>query len=122
MHDIKLYRFFFIFTTLVIFFFTANESLSSLSDLAMGINKDIDREDLIRLKEGEGKVSSQILNTVNKIQSQGITRGTLSELKTEEFSSALVKVNKSGAIQVYIYVDEVTDENIKSLSDLDVSI
>ncbi len=122
MHDIKLYRFFFIFTTLVIFFFTANESLSSLSDLAMGINKDIDREDLIRLKEGEGKVSSQILNTVNKIQSQGITRDKLSELRTEEFSSALVKVNKSGAIQVYIYVDEVTDENIKSLSDLDVSI
>jgi len=48
MLDFKLYRFFFIFTTLVIFFFTANESLSSLSDLAMGINKDIDLEDLSR--------------------------------------------------------------------------
>jgi hypothetical protein len=106
----------------IIFFFTANESQSSLSDIAMGSRKKLDREDLEKLKKEENKVSSKILRVVENIQSQGITRDTLSELRTEEFTSTLVKVNESGEIQVYIYVNEVTDEYIKSLSDLDVSI
>jgi uncharacterized protein with ATP-grasp and redox domains len=88
----------------------------------MGSRKKLDREDLEKLKKEENKVSSKILRVVENIQSQGITRDTLSELRTEEFTSTLVKVNESGEIQVYIYVNEVTDEYIKSLSDLDVSI
>lgn len=106
----------------LVFCFLPNESQSSLSDIAMGVGKKLDREDLEKLKKEENKVSSQILSVVKKIQSQGITRDTVSELKTEELSSALVKVNQSGSIQVYIYVDEVTDEYINALSDLDVSI
>jgi subtilisin family serine protease len=79
-----------------------------------------------RVKEKDtkenSKLSSRIREVVDKMKSMGVTRSNIQDIKPQELSTPLVKVNESGEIQVYIHVEEVNEENLVKLRALGVKI
>jgi hypothetical protein len=70
-----------------------------------------------REKEEETKVDGKIRDILEKINASGMTRSNIQDFSPEEFSTLLVKVNKQGDVQVYVYVTDVNEGNISKLKE-----
>src|SRR3990172_4317386 len=68
------------------------------------------------------KISSLIMKRISKMQSLGITRENVESVYPTSISDPLVKVDKSGNIQTYIYMENMDQENISKLESMDVKI
>lgn len=73
-------------------------------------------------KKVDSKISPQLSSVVRQMQEMGVTRNNVAEMDTQEFSTSTVKVNETGSVQVYIYVDHVSDGNIAVLEEQGVEI
>jgi subtilisin family serine protease len=72
--------------------------------------------------KGNPKISSLITSILEKMKSMGVTRSNVQDTKPQTLSTPFIKVDGSGDIQVYIYVNEVNDENLAQLKALGVRI
>ncbi|MBF8302071.1 MAG: cell surface protein, partial [Candidatus Dadabacteria bacterium] len=68
------------------------------------------------------KISSLIMKRISKMQSLGITRENVESVYPTSISDPLVKVDKSGNIQTYIYMENMDQENISKLESMNVKI
>src|SRR4030065_253704 len=68
------------------------------------------------------KISSLIMKRISKMQSLGITRENGESMYTQSISDPLVKVDNSGNVQSYIYMENMDQENISQLESMDVKI
>src|SRR3989337_1884414 len=68
------------------------------------------------------KISSLIMKRISKMQSLGITRENVQSVYPTSISDPLVKVDKSGNIQTYIYMENMDQENISKLESMNVKI
>ncbi len=70
----------------------------------------------------DSKVSSLITSMVSKMKYFGITKQNAAESHPPSLSNPLVKVDESGNIQAYIYVQDANQENVSKLRSRGVSI
>ncbi len=68
------------------------------------------------------KISSLIMKRISKMQSLGITRENVESMYPTSISDPLVKVDKSGNIQTYIYMENMDQDNISKLESMNVKI
>src|SRR5574341_1976475 len=68
------------------------------------------------------KISSLIMKRISKMQSLGITRENVESMYPTSISDPLVKVDKSGNIQTYIYMKNMNQDNISKLESMNVKI
>src|SRR3990170_4030082 len=68
------------------------------------------------------KISSLIMKRISKMQSLGITRENVESVYPTSISDPLVKVDKSGNIQTYIYMENMDQDNISKLESMNVKI
>src|SRR3990172_2558366 len=78
----------------------------------------------ITQKQGKAnpKISSLIMKRISKMQSLGITRENAESVYASSISDPLVKVDNSGNIQTYIYMENMDQENISKLESMNVKI
>src|SRR3989337_3770471 len=68
------------------------------------------------------KISSLIMKRISKMQSLGITRENVESVYPTSISDPLVKVDKSGNIQTYIYMKNMNQDSISTLESMNVKI
>src|SRR3972149_7290334 len=75
-------------------------------------------------KQGKAnpKISSLITKSISKMQSLGITRENAESIYASSISDPLVKVDNSGNIQTYIYMENMDQDNISKLESMNVKI
>ena len=78
----------------------------------------------ITQKQGKAnpKISSLITKSISKMQSLGITRENAESVYASSISDPLVKVDNSGNIQTYIYMENMNQDNISTLESMNVKI
>ena len=74
----------------------------------------------IKSKElnGSTKLNSSLKRIINKISEMGVTRGDTQSLSPRDLSSPLLKVRDNGNVEVFLYCNEVSDDNLEQLLDL----
>ena len=78
---------------------------------------------IIRKQEkADPKISSLIMKRIKKMESLGITRENAKSVYASSISDPLVKVDNSGNIQTYIYMENVDQGNISKLESMNVTI
>lgn len=70
----------------------------------------------------ESKLSSPIKDILTKMKAKGITANNVREFDAESLSSSLIKVDRHGNIQTYIYLTAISGENIGQLKMKQVKI
>lgn len=70
----------------------------------------------------DSKVSSLITSMVSKMKYFGMTKQNATESHPSSLSNPLVKVDESGNIQAYIYVQDANQENVSKLQSIGVNI
>ena len=68
------------------------------------------------------KISSLITKSISKMQSLGITSENAESVYASSISDPLVKVDNSGNIQTYIYMENMNQDNISTLESMNVKI
>src|SRR3989337_4430345 len=78
----------------------------------------------ITQKQGKAnpKISSLIMKRIKKMESLGITRENAESVYASSISDPLVKVDNSGNIQTYIYMENMNQDNISTLESMNVKI
>lgn len=74
------------------------------------------------VEKKDSKISSRIMLTVTKMKSLGMTKENASALHALSLSNPLVKVDESGNIQAYIYVQDTNKESISEIESIGVKI
>ncbi|MER3445337.1 MAG: hypothetical protein C4291_00210 [Candidatus Dadabacteria bacterium] len=74
------------------------------------------------VEKKDSKISSRIMLTVTKMKSLGMTKENASALHALSLSNPLVKVDESGNIQAYIYVQDTNKESISGIESIGVKI
>ncbi len=74
------------------------------------------------LDKKDSKVSSLITSAIGKMKSSRITKENAATLHSSSLSNPLVKVDDSGNIQTYIYVQNTDKENTSKLESMGVKI
>jgi len=64
---------------------------------------------------GSAKLNSNLQKTVKKISEMASTRGTDQNVNLSGLSSPFIKVDDSGNVEVFIYCNEVSNENLSEL-------
>ncbi|MFQ5825569.1 MAG: hypothetical protein ACE5IW_04135 [bacterium] len=68
------------------------------------------------------KISSPIAAILTKMEAKGMTANNVQKFDPETLSSSLIKVDRDGNIQTYIYLAEIGDEIIQQLKMKQVKI
>ncbi len=73
------------------------------------------------ISNAESKISPIIEGKINEISNMASTR-TADQSTISKLSNPVVKVDEDGNIQVYLYCNEVSDENLEQLIDLGLEV
>lgn len=74
------------------------------------------------VEKSDSKVSSRVMSTIAKMKSIGMTKENASTFHTSSLSSPLVKVDESGYIQTYVYLEDTNKENVSKLESIGTKI
>jgi len=100
--------------------------ITSLLVVSFILEGEISAENKLSILQNQAKanpqISSLIMKRISKMQSLGITRENVESVYPTSISDPLVKVDKSGNIQTYIYMENMDQENISKLESMDVKI
>ncbi|GIW46307.1 MAG: hypothetical protein KatS3mg078_0184 [Deltaproteobacteria bacterium] len=107
--------------SLVLLTFLFLNSRTTGNEVSWGYKlKDKKYEGTIEYKDS--KISHDVQKVLTKLKTMGVTKSNLKEFKIEELSTPLVKIDKDGNIQVYIYLSEIKDTHLEQLKALEVRV
>ena len=67
---------------------------------------------------GSPKLNSKLKGVMNKLSEMAVTRGDDQSLKLSELSNPMLKIDDNGNVEVFLYCNEVSDENLQQLLSL----
>src|SRR3990172_6439969 len=107
-------------------FMSVTGVIISLLLLSFILEGEISAENKLSILQNQAKanpqISSLIMKRISKMQSLGITRENVESVYPTSISDPLVKVDKSGNIQTYIYMENMDQDNISKLESMNVKI
>ena len=67
---------------------------------------------------GSAKLNSNLKGIINEMSEMVVTRGDNQSFNLSDLSNPLIKVDDDGNVEVFLYCNEVSDENLEQLLDL----
>ncbi|GJM15465.1 MAG: hypothetical protein DHS20C13_07920 [Thermodesulfobacteriota bacterium] len=67
---------------------------------------------------GSSKLNSKLKGVMNELSEMAVTRGGDQSLKLSELSNPMLKIDDNGNVEVFLYCNEVSDENLQQLLSL----
>lgn len=71
---------------------------------------------------GNSKLNSSLTGIKNQISNMAVTRDNAQSAKPSDLSNSVIKVDDIGNVQVYLYCNEVSDDNLEELLSLGLII
>jgi hypothetical protein len=71
---------------------------------------------------GSQKLNQKLIDTVDKLSGLAETRGTVQNTKLSELSNPFIKIDNDGNVEVFVYCNEVSNDNLLELQSLGLKV